>query len=224
MDLRAASSIGNEKSGSDTGTLACFAVLRGDHAQVLLSNHHVIFDGGGQPSSLKIGSPSAGSCRSCCPKNVVAEATTAGVIGNVPGPGGEAYVDCAIARLLLSVHGVNQVAGLRGVSRADGSSSGGLLAGSHDAVQGERVTVATFRGLITGTITSVTAAPRPGPGAAQRPRQIEIQVDPGLSQDVVFGSGDSGAAVINRFNEVVGLMHSRGVSDPESITEESAII
>jgi len=224
VDVHAGASIQNETSGSDTGTLACFAVLRSDRSvQVLLSNRHVIFDADSAPPR-KIGSPDAGMCRCCCPKHIVAVADTAGHEGNVPSGAGATYVDCAFARLQPGVTGVNQISGLGGTARADGAALGGYLAGWHAAAKDERVVVASFKGFITGTVQSVVAAPAAGPGAPVKPNQIKIRVDAGQGEDIVFGTGDSGAAVINRFNEVVGLMHSRGASSPDAITELSSVI
>lgn len=224
MEVHAGASIQNETSGSNTGTLACFAVLRSNRSvQVLLSNRHVIFDASSTPPR-KIGSPDAGMCRCCCPKNIVADADTAGREENVPSGSGPTYVDCAIARLRPGVTGVNQISGLGGTARVGGADLGGYLAGWHAAEDHERVVVASFKGFITGTVQSVVAAPAAGPGAPAKPNQIEILVDPNQGEDIVFGTGDSGAAVINRFNEIVGLMHSRGVSSPDAISETSNTI
>lgn len=223
MDVHAGASIQNETSGSNTGTLACIVVVRSDRSvQVLLSNRHVIFESSAPPR--KIGSPDAGMCRCCCPKNIVAVADTEGREGNVPSGAGPTYVDCAIARLRPGVTGVNQISGLGGTARSGGADLGGYLAGWHAAENGERVVVASFKVFITGTVQSIVAAPAAGPGGPAQPNQIQILVDAGQGEDIVFGTGDSGAAVINRFNEVVGLMHSRGASSPDAIGETSKLI
>ena len=209
MQLTAAISIGNEKSSSDAGTLGCFAVTTGG-GQVLLSCNHVVFDAEAA-TGVKIGSPTAGSCRSCCAKNIIADPTTAGRQGNISTSAGQTYVDCAIARLRPGVTGINRVAGLSGTARVGGASVGNLLQGTHAAVQGERVTIATYRRLIRGQITDVNRDIRMDASRFQR-RQLLITVDHGFEEDIVFGTGDSGSVVINQHNEIVGLMHSRGTS------------
>ena len=204
MQLMAGASIGNRNSGSEEGTIACFGKLRSTGQAVLLSANHVIFADGATPT-IAIGSPNAGSCRSCCPKNLVADASLAGAFGTV----GATYLDCAIAVLRAGVTGINQVSGLKGKAR-DGSDAAGFLKGTHAAVDNERVTVATKRGLITGSVFSSSSDVHTSPTDVQK-AQIVVQTDPQFAEDVVSGTGDSGSAVINQFNEVIGLMHSRAV-------------
>lgn len=202
MQIFAGSSIGNDKSGSDTGTLGCFAQLRSDsNAKVLLSANHVIFSST-SGSSVKIGSPSAGSCRCCCAKNVVAEATARGKEENVAFNGQQVYVDCAIARLTSGTTGVNRITGR------------GFLAGTRAAVLNERVFVASKEGLISGKVANPAQDVPVGPGGPVEKNQILIEVDPGQEKTIVDGSGDSGAVVVNEHNEIVGLMHSRTSSTP----------
>jgi len=218
MNLNAATSIGNERKASIVGTLGCLATLRSNPSiQVMLSCDHVIYEGG-PSTSLKIGSPDAGSCRSCCTKNIVAVASDPGFQG--PAPGAGPYIDCAIARLGAGVVGINQISGLAANAAAPpgGVNPGTFIAGSAAAVDTERVRVATFGRIIDGTVRTGVSL------ASGQTGQLLITVDAGQGSDVVSGTGDSGAVVVNRFNQVVGLMHARGAADPNSITEQSMTI
>ena len=209
--LHPAVSIGNENSGSESGTLGCFAQLRANAStKVLLSNHHVIFSAG-TSLPLRIGSPSAGSCRCCCPKNIIARATTPGFAENRNGT----YVDAAIAVLEPGVTGVNQISGLRGTD-ALGHSLNGFLQSTATVSDNQRVFVCTSSSSLPNPIipcrVQQAAGDIPIDASHTENNQIILQVDPGFEQDIVSGSGDSGAIVVDEQNRIVGLMHSRGSS------------
>jgi hypothetical protein len=225
MTLLPATSMQNNRSGADLGTLGCFAVRKSNpNAQVLLSNNHVIYEGGRKAGeALKICSPNSGCC--CCTKHVVATATDPGFEETVAGT----YIDCAIAALTAGQVGVNQIPGLVDHSRPlpGGSAPGGYITGWAEPVDGEPVRVGIYRnraplfGLVkTNQVAKISL----GGFAVNRPGQLFIAVEKSQAVTVVEGSGDSGAAVFNRFNQVVGLMWGRGVSDPNSIDEASDIV
>lgn len=211
--IHPATFIGNENSSSLSGTIGCFGVLRSDPAvKVLVSNQHVIFNGNASPP-LRIGSPDAGSCRCCCPKNIVARATSAGVIGDSAGT----YLDCAIARLEPGVTGLNQIADL---NLANGL--GGFLKGPATVVDDDRVFVCTnsevlrrrggsriipCRVLHDSVELHITGAF--GETHTEN-RQIQLKVDARFEVTEEEGSGDSGSIVVDLQNRVVGLLHSRG--------------
>jgi hypothetical protein len=225
MTLLPAASLQNNRSGADLGTLGCFAVRKSNpNAQVLLSNNHVIYEGGRKAGeALKICSPNSGSC--CCTKHVVATATDPGFEETVAGT----YIDCAIAALAAGQVGVNQIPGLADHSRPlpGGPPPGGYITGWAEPVNGEPVRVGIYRnraplfGLVE---TNQVAKMSVGGFAVKRPGQLFIVVEKSQAVTVVEGSGDSGAAVFNRFNQVVGLMWGRGAHDPNSIDEASDIV
>ena len=108
-----------------------------------------------------------------------------------------------------------------------GPNPGSYITGSADAVDGEAVRVVTWKTptAIQGIVqTGQVAKAVVDGGVVSRPGQLWITVAKADAQTVVEGSGDSGAAVVNRFNQVVGLMWGRGVTDPNSISQESTII
>lgn len=210
MQLFPGMSIGNERSGSDPGTLGCFVVLRSDpSAHALLSNNHVVFnDGPGARTSppVRLGHPNAGSCRSCCPKNIIARATLPGreENANLPVRAGiraEVFVDCAIARLEPGMVGVNQVNGLGG---------DGMLSGWTDPVEEQPVVVVTRRGLVPGTIEGVDVQQTDVQTGQVKRRQISIRMEPGYERSAQEGSGDSGSVVVDAARRIVALVHSAG--------------
>lgn len=219
MNLNAGISIGNERKASGVATLGCFARLSSNHdVQVMLSCNHVIY-AGGPSTSLRIGSPDAGSCRSCCTKNIVAVASDPGFEGKPPGLG--TYVDCAIARLSAGVKGVNAISGLAEGAKAPpgGVNPGVFIAGWAPAKDNERVRVAAFDGIIGGIV--MTNQPVENTEGEMQNGQLVITVDPGQGKDAVSGSGDSGAIVVNEFNQVVGIMSGRPLKNKNSISEVS---
>jgi hypothetical protein len=225
VTLLPATSVQNNRSGADLGTLGCFAVRKSNpSAQVLLSNNHVIYEGGRTAGeALKICSPNSGSC--CCTKHTIALATDPGFEETVAGT----YIDCAIAALNAGQVGVNQILGLADRSRPlpAGQPPGNYVTGWAEAVDDEPVRVAIWRnpaplfGLVTTAQMVKVAA---GGFVVNRPGQLLIRVEKSQAATVVEGSGDSGAAVFNRFNQVVGLMWGRGVADPDSINEASSTL
>jgi hypothetical protein len=204
--------IEGEKKGTGVGTLTCYAVPRANPGtQVLITADHVL---GRRGTNLAIGSPGLGSCPSCCLKNVFAHAFVDGKQGNVGPAGAQAYVDCAMASLEPGVQGLNRIAGLQGRTRT-GEFLGAFLAGVGTGVKGETVTVAAKSGLIPGVVKELTAG---SPGSAFNTNfkfNMLIETDPKYRKTAQEGSGDSGAAVINQFNEVIGLLHARGGPSPD---------
>jgi hypothetical protein len=223
MTLFAAASMQNDRSGANLGTLTCFAVRKvNPGTQVLLSNSHVIYEGGRTPGQgLRICSPNSGSC--CCTKNAVAVATDPGIYGDVGGT----FVDCAIATLNAGQVGVNQIPALAAGAQppSGGPNPGSYIAGWAEAVDGEAVRVVSWKTVIQGTVETGQVAKAVVDGAVvERPRQLWITVAKADAQTVVEGSGDSGAPVFNRFNQLVGVMWGRGVHDPNSTGELSTVI
>src|SRR5205085_4302022 len=189
----------------------CFANLRAGGVRVLLSNSHVIFDANAAPPT-RIGSPSAGSCRCCCPKNIVARATTPGVHDNVSGT----FVDGAIALLEPGFTGINRITGLTGTSAGQDTSLSGLLQGTATVSDHPAVFVCTSTSSLPHAIIPCTvrhaSADVPIDASHSQRGQIVLEVAAGFEQDIVSGTGDSGSIVVDQQNRVVGLMHSRGSS------------
>jgi hypothetical protein len=202
-----------EQKGTGIGTLTCYGVPRGSPGtQVLITANHVL---GRNGANLSLGSPSLGSCPSCCLKNVFAHAFVDGKQGNVGAPGEQSYVDCAMASLEPGVQGLNRFAGLQGKKRDTGEFLGAFLAGVGMATKGEPVTVATKSGPIPGTVLEVTAGSPTSAFNVPYKFNMLIATDKKYWKTASEGSGDSGAAVINQFNEVIGLMHARASTSPD---------
>ncbi|MCU0433582.1 MAG: hypothetical protein MUC87_09035 [Bacteroidia bacterium] len=208
-EIRPVAQVQNEKSGSGQGTITCFAQLKSDPSvKVLISNYHVLFNSAGDPP-FKVGSPDAGSCRCCCPKNIVARVTAQGFIGNHSGT----YVDCGMAVLESGVVGINQIPGLH-----SSNSLNGFLKGTAAAVDGSRVTVCTpSLGMIPCTVDQASADPHDMNSNQILNNQIMLTVDPGYEVMAEQGSGDSGSPVIDANNKIIGILHMRAAGSANAI-------
>jgi hypothetical protein len=209
-----AASIENDDCTSEKGTLSFFGKLRDTGEKVLVSNHHVIFFHNAKLPQ-KIGSPGTGCCSCCCAKNVVGRARWLGKRGNI-GAGNSVYIDCAMVPLDAGIQGVNSVPGLS--SRYSSKTKKPLLdsiLGKASAELNERVVVAAKGELIPGIVEDVSRdvplMREDGPVVALA--QIVVRVDPGYERDIVEGAGDSGAAVINEDNQIIGIMHARASTE-----------
>lgn len=203
------------------GTLGCFAHLRSDPSVVVLvTDHHTLYlhaaDHG--PGQL-VGQPRVSSTR-CCRTHVIAR-----TLDGVRGP----IADVAIARLngnrpfVQMLPGIGKDANGRNEDMIVGVPAEVSVGGIKTAVLcGEPVRkVGRSTGVTEGVVVSINAShPSTHPITLERvdyKQQIIIQPTQGgvdINQRKNFGmAGDSGAVVVNRFNQVVGLLHSAQALD-----------
>lgn len=203
--------------GEAWGTLGCFATLKTDPSvKVLLTNHHVLYDNPADTGEgLLVGQPEI-TCSWCCKSGVIGR-TMNGIVDKL--------VDCAIARLNNKRPAVQK---LPGVGKDAHGQNEDLITGVPQPVSipiagvptsvltGEPVRkVGRSTGPTSGKVIehSATITLRKGtPDEDIMNEQIIIFVEKGadLRGDGVMyfaTGGDSGAVLINRFNQVVGLVH-----------------
>lgn len=184
--------IGNDSSDA-LGTLGCFAQRNSDQSIVLLSNRHVMLQG--RPVAItsgeKIGQPAI-SCCCCCKGNIVGDVVNAASTG---------LVDCAIARVVNAPGFTNEI---QDIGLVFGSAP--LNGAGSTVVVGDRV---RKRGRTTGftigrVVDPLMGTPAvPAKGIPARTQQIQIRPDTGYTR--FSQPGDSGSAVVNDQNQVVGL-------------------
>jgi hypothetical protein len=160
----------------------------------MLSNRHVMLYGrdatvtSGEP----VGQPTI-SCCCCCKSNVV---------GNVLNALSDGLVDCAIARITGSPGFTNEVQDIGLVFGSAPLNAGGSTVGPGTHVKKRGRTT----GLTTGTVVDPRGPtlPNPAENVPARTDQIHILPDPGFPK--FCDHGDSGSAVLNDDNVVVGLL------------------
>ncbi len=181
--------IGNDSS-SEVGTMGCIARLDSDGSIVMLSNHHVMMAGGAS-NGEKIGQSTI-SCCCCCKGNIV------GVVVNSLNNG---LVDCAIARITGAPGFMNEIIDIGLILGAATLNAGGSTVAPGDHVMKRGRTT----GLTTGTVTD-PKGPTAGNPAKQIPaRANQIHIAPDAGFDHFQWFGDSGSALVNDQNVVVGL-------------------
>jgi hypothetical protein len=147
---------------------------------------------GGAVHGEKIGQPSIACC-CCCKCNIVAEVVDSAFDG---------LVDCAIARIQGQPGFTNEI---QDIGLIFGSAP--LNAGGSTVVFGDKVRKrGCSTGLTSGTVmnANVGTAADVATGRPARTNQIEIKGDPGVAWFQSYG--DSGAALVDENNVVVGLM------------------
>lgn len=197
----------------DPGTISFFGHETQDpSSKVVVTCDHVIK---ASTDKDKVSSPSSGCCPSCCPTNVVGVA-----LKGAQGPQGNFFVDAASAKLNpAEAIGSNQIPGLA-AKDPQGKFLGGAITGTAQAKPAERVVIF---GAKSGRMEGMVVLPEKN-GQPVFTDRLVIEVDAQYATDVQSGSGDSGAPIINRFNKLIGIMFSRGVTDPDSITEQTRLI
>jgi hypothetical protein len=125
------------------------------------------------------------------------------------------YVDAASAVLTEGV-GVNRFV----TTTTTGKSISLTIKGTAPAQPGHPVIIfGATSGAVPGTVKLVTFNNQP-----VFTDRLVIEVAPGRGTDVLSGSGDSGAPVIDAANKLVGIMFGRGVVDPNSLSEQSSYV
>jgi len=170
----------NANGSGMVGTMGCLAQLTSDDSFVILSNHHVLYDGSAVDGT-EIGQPNYVSSL-CCTCNDIA--------ANVHGIHHD-HLDCAIARLKS------------GVSHDARIEEIGFITGVGEAVVGHAVKKrGRTTGLTTGEVSDITFG-----ADGVTILEIEVKTDDG---DTRFSrGGDSGSALLNEDDEIVGL-HKAG--------------
>lgn len=183
--VKAGVQIGADGSGG-VGTLGCFARLTSDDSIVILSNHHVLYDSGATDNT-EIGQPQH-SRFCCCTCNDIA-INVHGIRGAQGTP--KAHLDCAIAKLKPDIKYDARVREI------------GHITGVANAVSGENVKKrGRTTGLTTGVITNIDFD-------ATGTRILEIEVKKNNGNDRFSRPGDSGSALLNGADEIIGL-HKEG--------------
>lgn len=161
------------------GTLGCIATLVSDGSTVVLSNEHVLYADSAEDDT-EVGQPNhETSC--CCTCNEVAV--------NVVGINRD-HLDCAIARLD------------DGVSASDDIIDIGPITGIADAIPRETVKKrGRTTGLTEGVVTDVEEDDDTGAIL-----KITVKTDDG--NDRFSKGGDSGSALLNEDDEIVGLHYA----------------
>lgn len=174
----------NRQDSDEVGTLGFFAHLFSDDSVVLVSNHHVLYGSGGADGK-EIGQPMYSS--SCC-------CTCGDIAANVHGIN-RAHIDVGIARLKS------------GVARNDRIKQIGMITGIASAVAGEAV---KKRGrtteLTNGNVTNLTLD-------AGGTKILDVEVKTNNGQDRFSRGGDSGSALLNASNQIIGLHKSGNNGD-----------
>lgn len=176
--------IGNDTT-SQGGTLGCIAQLDSDGSIVALSCEHVMLVGGAAIGE-KIGQPHI-SCCCCCKGNI---------IGQVIDARNDTSVDCAIARITGNPGFTNEIHEIGMIFGAAPLNAEGSTVAPGDPVRKRGKTTR----LTSGTVTDPDFAP---PGNIH---QILIAPDPEHPRFCYYG--DSGSAVVNAQNQVVGLLYA----------------
>ncbi len=177
--------LGGIQIGNSTGvvgTLGCMATLNSDGSWVALSNQHVLMGGGKQlATDVKIGQPDISEC--CC--------CSCGEIGTVVKSQIGGLVDCAIAKLNPDIPHVNEIDGI------------GPIRGSASAVVGDTVRkVGRSTGLTSGIVLDINFPTTSN--LLNFTNQIKIKPD---GANTKFSTdGDSGSAIVNAENKIVGLL------------------
>jgi hypothetical protein len=201
----------NGDEGLAAGTLGCFVHLKSDPStKLLLTNHHVLYkDPAEKGSGPDVGQPDT-SCSWCCKSGVIGE-TTDGV--------SDENVDCAIARLNTRRPAIQRLPGVgpdvngRNEDLITGVPQEVDVAGTPSAVWiGEPVRkVGRTTGPTSGVVIAVNQPVPVHNGAFEMKNQILIRPEAGRKTSTGFldfaDGGDSGSVLINRFNQVVGLIH-----------------
>jgi hypothetical protein len=168
------------QGSSAVGTLGCLAQLTADNTVVILSNHHVLYHSPATDNS-EIGQPD--HTTSCC-------CTCGDIAINAHGIRHD-HLDCAIAKVKDGIEHsivVHEIGNITGVA---------------DAVAGEAV---KKRGrtteLTTGTVTNLVKD-------STNTKILEVEVKKNNGNERFTRPGDSGSALLNGNDEIVGL-HKEG--------------
>lgn len=189
--LKGGIQIDNEQPAG-SGTLGCFAQVDGTLEIVALTNAHVV-ETGGATNTIEMGQPEYTECCCCACDEIGTCGTSDRKL--------DGSVDAAIVHLKSGIGITNVIRGLNADS-SDGTVQGSRAASvSTDTV----VKVGRTSDRTTGTVVSIThATGATADGTPARTNQILVKPDAGVTkfQDL----GDSGSALVDKDNKVIGLM------------------
>lgn len=187
---------GVRATGAGAGTLGCWVTLNADGKVHFLSNHHVLM-GSTKAIGDLLGHPGAACSSKCC------ICATIGVLANGQN---NALVDCAIGRLYgtnagdptkiayqNSIVGIGPVFGVAPIVTPPRSA---VIMGDVVRKRGSRT------GLTVGQVINANFSP-----TGIKTNQILVSVISG-ARHMVWG-GDSGSALVDWQNRVVGLIYAR---------------
>ena len=198
--LKGGIQLANEEDSG--GTLGCIARLNSDNSIVVLSNSHVLMGGGVSVPNIEVGQPKIAGC--CCCR--------CDEIGNVIKTKLDAMVDCAIARLKPGVSGLNVIRGLND-DGTDGTLNGSAVAVVHATNKVKKVGRTSDK--TEGVVVSITHPTPPVSGTNTPARTNQILIKPNAGFTRFQDDGDSGAALVDKDNKVIGLMWG-AYSNPSS--------
>jgi hypothetical protein len=207
------SCIANSESPGYEGTLGCFAKVKaGANAGkvVMLSNWHVLVADAVIPiNNARTGQPEHNGCCSCCSCDEV------GIL--VDGEVNDPHLDCAISRIYTGGADPKNIQWLDNVIMDIGYVAGAgpiVSLGTHYSVMaGETVYKRGRTTLFTiGTVSSRTAAFPIKYGSTTLNKTDQMEITPTAPFADFSLPGDSGSAIVNAKNEVVGLLFAGSVA------------
>ncbi|HEX9893178.1 MAG TPA: hypothetical protein VGA78_04610 [Gemmatimonadales bacterium] len=191
------------KDGGSAGTLGFMARVPADPKRIMaVTNHHVLFDEGPATLGRLVGQAEpTNSSTKCCK----------GLIGNCLASHYDADVDAALVQLDAELEWVAEIKEI------------GFIRGRFDLTTAEAQTqVYQIRmrgrtlGLVGGTLRSINTSGTAGTRSYTNGIVIKPNPDATLTGKLYFGDfGDSGAALVNDQNDVVGLYTSGPISGAE---------
>lgn len=189
--LKGGIQIDNEQPAGQ-GTLGCIAKVNGSGEVVVLTNAHVVQTGGAS-GSVDMGQPEYTDCCCCACDDIGHSADSDRKL--------DGSVDAAIVHLKSGI-GADNVIRLLNADSTDGVVQGSASAAvsSDTVVKVGRTSDKTF-----GTVVSIThPTGASSDGTPARTNQILIRPNTGVTlfQDY----GDSGSALVDKDNKVIGLM------------------
>lgn len=219
--------IGNDRVGE--GTLGCFARLRGQpDSVVIISNQHVLY-AGGAGADARIGQPSV-TCSSCSRCGVIARNIGNGGNGWGQSLGttvidGQTYqigdADCGAARLITGVRPfTNQIPNIGMISGTPPPGSLGVVTNMPPTRPPNPDCIVRKFGMATGftvgqvvQLSSADSGPIydqdsfTGHALVRQILVMPLQGPNGPGGRIDFlDEGDSGSVVVNRHNQVIGLL------------------
>lgn len=166
------------------GTIGCIGTLTSDGSAILLSNHHVLYGTSGKDGT-ESGQPTY--CKSCC-------CTCNDIAVNLHGIR-SGHLDCAIAQMKPGIQADARIKEI------------GFITGIANALVTEAV---KKRGRTTElTIGTVTDLRLDGTGL----KILEVEVKKNNGNDRFSRPGDSGSALLNSANQIIGLHKSGNNGD-----------
>ncbi len=186
--LRGGIQIGNGSGAY--GTLGCFATRNAGGDTVILSNHHVMFAGkSATATGIEVAQPGFSCC--CCCRSGKVGGVLAGSIGGA--------VDCAIASISADITHLQEIAEIGGIAGTDTAVVG-------DAVRKRGRTTELTTGVVSMMNFNATST-------AGHSFTDQIYVTPDAAHPNFVEGGDSGSALVNEDNNVVGLIWGQNGTD-----------